>query len=202
MMSESSIRHLILHDDLTTGLATLRTQAIQCPSPPTVSLAPLEVPQFVFRVHRSSAQTRYAFSTGFSSKNQTTILNSTSGLLRFGLAHLNQQTNVSSPFISVYDDLSHAENVARHWAQKYAEDTFVVTVDTQHFARGPVFRAVDLLENTYGDRKAEDKLERDWLHYGEYLVLYRIPAQAIRDETPVARGESQKWRAVGVIGGG
>jgi hypothetical protein len=151
-------------------------------------------------VHRSSAQTRYAFSTGFSAKNQTTILNYTSALSRFGLAHLNQQTNISSPFISVYDNLAHAENVAKHFAQKYGEDTFVVTVDTRHFARGPVFRAADLLKDAAGQGKGGDE-QSEWLHWGEYLVMYRIPPQAIRDQTPVARGEDQKWRTVGVIGG-
>jgi hypothetical protein len=108
---------------------------------------------------------------------------------------LHHQTNISSPFISVYDNLSHAESVAKHFTQKYGEDTFVVTVDTRHLARGPVFRAVDLLKNS-GAKEGDD-----WLHCGEYLVMYRIPAQAVRDQTPVARGEDQKWRTVGIIGG-
>ena len=30
--------------------------------------------------------------------------------------------------------------------------------------------------------------------------MYRIPTQAIRDETPVGRGKKEAWRAVGVIG--
>jgi hypothetical protein len=93
----------------------------------------------------------------------------------------------------VFDNLTHAENVAKHFAQKYGEDTLVVTVDTRHLARGPVFRAADLLK----DGKADEQSE--WLHWGEYMVMYRIPAQAIRDQTPVARGEDQKWRTVGVI---
>jgi hypothetical protein len=147
-------------------------------------------------VHRTSSQTRYAFSTGFSAKNQTTILNHTLALSRFGLAHLNQQTNISSPFISVYDNSAHAEAVAKHFGEKFGEDTWVVTVDTRHFARGPVFRAADLLKD---DGKGKEG--REWLHWGEYLVMYRIPAQAIRDQTPVARGGDQQWRAVGVIGG-
>lgn len=164
-------------------------------SPPTnqSTSPPTSIPSLVYRVHRTSAQTRYAFSTGFSAKNQTTIVNYTSALSRFGLAHLNHQTNISSPFISVYDDLAHAEAVAKHFADKYKEDTLVVTVDTRHLARGPVFRAADLLEKESG--------EESWLHYGEYLVMYRIPAQAIRDQTPVARGGDQKWRAPGAIGG-
>lgn len=149
-------------------------------------------------MHRASAQTRYAFSTGFSAKNQTTILNYTSALSRFGLAHLHQQTNISSPFISVYDNLAHAENVAKHFATKYGEDTLVVTVDTRHFARGPVFRAADLIKE---GARVEGREGDEWLHWGEYLVMYRIPAQAIHNQTPVARGADQKWRTVGVIGG-
>ncbi|KAH8708591.1 hypothetical protein GQ44DRAFT_627556, partial [Phaeosphaeriaceae sp. PMI808] len=157
---------------------------------------PTAIPAYVYRVHRTSAQTRYAFSTGFSAKNQTTILNYTSALSRFGLAHLHHQTNISSPFISVYDNQAHAENVARHFGKKYGEDTCVVKVDTQHLARGPVFRAADLMKEGGGDGKEAE----EWLHWGEYLVMYRIPAQAVRDQTPVVRGDDQRWRAVGVIG--
>ncbi|KAF2023910.1 hypothetical protein EK21DRAFT_118324 [Setomelanomma holmii] len=175
------------------------------PFPPSPTSAPTAIPPLVYRVHHTSAQTRYAFSTGFSAKNQTTILNYTSALSRFGLAHLHQQTNISSPFISVYDNLAHAEAVARRFAAKYGEDTLVVTVDTAHLARGPVFRAADLLKDgggaSNGDGKGREKGGEEWLHWGEYLVMYRIPAQAVRDQTPVARGEDQEWRTVGVIDG-
>lgn len=82
----------------------------------------------------------------FHAKNQTTILSCASALSRFGLAHLHQQTNVSSPFISVYNKLSHAEQVAQYLAERWAEEVLVVSVDTRHFARGPVFRAADLLK--------------------------------------------------------
>ncbi|KAF1350446.1 hypothetical protein EJ07DRAFT_159586 [Lizonia empirigonia] len=162
--------------------------------PPSPS-APTAIPALVYRVHRASAQTRYSFATGFSAKNQTTILNYTSALSRFGLAHLHQQTNISSPFVSVYDDLAHAQRVAAHWADMYGEEVWVVTVDTRHFARGPVFRAADLLKDDDANKADE------WLHWGEYLVMYRVPAQAVRDQTPVGRGKVQTWRAVGVIGG-
>jgi hypothetical protein len=170
------------------------------------------IPPLVYRVHRSTSQTRYSFSTGFSAKNQTTIVNYTSALSRFGLAHLNQQTNISSPFISVYDNVAHAEAVARYFGEKYAEDTWVVTVDPAHFARGPVFRAADLLkERASGEmdcgssnKKGKEEVDAvdDWLHWGEYLVMYRIPAQAIRDQTPIAKVGDQRRRGVGVIGGG
>jgi hypothetical protein len=145
-------------------------------------------------VHRASAQTRYSFSTGFSAKNHTTIINYTSGISRFGLAHLNQQTNISSPFISVYDDLAQAERVAHFFTQKYGEDTLVVTVDTRHLARGPVLRAADLLKD--GSGKEGD----EWLHEGEYLVMYRIPMQAITCQTLVAKGVNAAQNAFGVIG--
>lgn len=166
-------------------------------SPPS---APTAIPALVYRVHRTSAQTRYAFSTGFSSKNQTTILNYTSALSRFGLAHLHQQTNISSPFISVYDNLDHAESVAKHWAKEIGEDMTVVTVDTQHLARGPVFRAADLLKGEMMGGGGKEGEGNEWLHWGEYLVMYRIPAQAIRVQTPIARGADQRWGGVGVIG--
>lgn len=103
----------------------------------------------------------------------------------------------------MYDSLAHAEDVAKHFSDKYGEDTWVVTVDTKHLARGPVFRAVDLLRDREEGVNVDKEKERggEWLHKGEYLVMYRIPAQAIRGQTPVAWGENQKWRTVGVIGG-
>ncbi|KAJ4381404.1 hypothetical protein N0V86_003755 [Didymella sp. IMI 355093] len=143
--------------------------------PPTPSSPPTNIPPIVYRVHRLNAQTRYSFAAGFSAKNQTTILNYTSALSRFGLAHLCQQTNISSPFISVYDNLQHAENVAQHWAEKWGEEVLVVS-------------------------NASASEADEWLHWGEYLIMYRIPAQAIRDQTPIGRGK-EAWRAVGVIGG-
>lgn len=91
-----------------------------------------------------------------------------------------------------------------------------MTVDTRHLARGPVFRAADLIaaaEEEKGDGEATGKVkgrrdscaksdsEEEWLHWGEYLLMYRVPAQAIRDQTPVVRVSDQKWRAPGVIGG-
>ncbi|KAF3008931.1 hypothetical protein E8E13_011324 [Curvularia kusanoi] len=163
--------------------------------PPTTTTPPPSLPATVYRIHRTTAQTRYSFSTGFSAKNHTTIVNYTSALSRFGLAHLNQQTNISSPFISVYDNRAHAENVAKHWAEKWGEEVLVVSVDTEHFARGPVFRAADLLKGETAG------IVDEWLHWGEYLVMYRIPAQAVRDQTPVGRAaKKEAWRAVGVIG--
>lgn len=36
--------------------------------------------------------------------------------------------------------------MAKHWAEKWDEEVLVVSVDTRHFARGPVFRAADLLK--------------------------------------------------------
>ncbi|KAG9205208.1 hypothetical protein G6514_008785 [Epicoccum nigrum] len=175
-------------------MATATLYAQPAPPPPQTPSPPPTIPSLVYRIHRPSAQTRYSFSTGFSAKNHTTILNYTSALSRFGLAHLNQQTNISSPFISVYDNLAHAEQVAKHWADKWGEEVLVVSVDTRHFARGPVFRAADLLKDA-ATGKADE-----WLHWGEYLVMYRIPAQAIRDQTPVGRPKKEAWRAVGVIG--
>lgn len=113
---------------------------------PPYSLPPTTIPHLVYRIQRSTAQTRYSFSTGFAAKNQTTVLNYSSALSRFGLAHLSQQTNISSPFISVYDNLAHAENVALYLAEKWGEEVLIVSVDTRHFARGPIFRAADLLK--------------------------------------------------------
>lgn len=91
----------------------------------------------------------------------------------------------------------------------------MVTVDPAHFARGPVFRAADLLReepsgelacsnNKKKGRRSEDvaNVADEWLHWGEYLVMYRIPAQAIRDQTPIAKVGDQKQKGVGVIGGG
>lgn len=170
------------------------------PTQPT----PTAIPDRFYRVHHEKAQTLYDFGTGFSAKNQTTILNYTTSLCRFGLAHIHQQTNISSPFISVYDNLAHAEHVARNWAQHKQHATFVVTIDTRHLARGPIFRAADLLrgesERNEVNLSSREAAGNEWLHWGEYLVLYRIPPQAVQNQTPIAQGVDQNWRTVGVIG--
>ncbi|KAF2689445.1 hypothetical protein K458DRAFT_462460 [Lentithecium fluviatile CBS 122367] len=169
--------------------------------PPT----PDSIPPFVYRAHRTGARTTYHFSAGFASKNQNTVMYTSDNLLRFGMAHLNRQTNISSPFISVYDSYTQAEAVAKHFAEKYHENTWVVTVDTRQFARGPVFRAADLMNmegaSDAGNRNGSAE-ENAWLHHGEYLVTYRIPAQAIREEVQVGRIADQRWRApgAGVVG--
>ncbi|KAF2658390.1 hypothetical protein K491DRAFT_690129 [Lophiostoma macrostomum CBS 122681] len=146
---------------------------------------PTNLPPTVYRIHRPSAQTRYSFADGFRSKNQTTIINQVSILHTFGYAHLFGQTNFSSPFISVYTSYAQAERVARWFAKQVPEDVDVVTIDTEHLGRGPVFRADDLIENL----KSAGKLKGDLtemeveLHRGEYLLMYKIPPQAIRDQT-------------------
>lgn len=157
-------------------------------------IVPVQVPSVVYRVHRAGSQTRYSWGTGFAAKNQTTIVNYPSIRDRFGLAHLNQQTNISSPFVSVYRSLSHAEAVARFFAERHNEDTYVVTIDTNHLPRGPVFWAASILQ---GQMLSP---EERWLHEGEYLVMYRIGPQAIRDETLIVKRDTQSWRAPGVIG--
>ncbi|KAH7122227.1 hypothetical protein B0J11DRAFT_463794, partial [Dendryphion nanum] len=145
------------------------------------SHVPESIPTTVYRVHRPSAQTKYSFASGFRSKNQTTILNQLSMLNNFALAHLHGQTNISSPFISVYDDQAHAERMAIYLSNKFGEEMTVVAVDTRHFARGPVFRAADLL----GGKDVEMAATDSEIHRGEYLIMYKIPPQAIRTETAV-----------------
>ncbi|KAF2848744.1 hypothetical protein T440DRAFT_400506, partial [Plenodomus tracheiphilus IPT5] len=160
------------------------------PSPPR------SIPQLLYRIHRPTSQTRYSFATGFISKNQSTILSISTSVSRFGLAHLHQQTNISSPFISVYDDLAHAESVAGWMARMGGGEVVVVCVDSRYLGPGPVFRAEDLLRGEAGGGGGGG----EWLHRGEYLVMYRIPVQAVRDQRVVARGEGEGWRAVGVVG--
>ncbi|KAF2708433.1 hypothetical protein K504DRAFT_434913 [Pleomassaria siparia CBS 279.74] len=160
------------------------------------STTPTQIPARVYRVNRPGSQTRYSYGTGFSAKNHTTILNSPFLVERFGNAHLSEQTNISSPLISVYDDLAHAECVAHYLAKKHGEKTMVVTIDTSRWARGPVFRAVNILK----DR--ELTAEERFLHQGEYMVMYNIPREAIVTQTPVGHGADAQWKGVGVIGGG
>jgi hypothetical protein len=161
---------------------------------------PTSIPARVYRVNRPGSQTRYTYGTGFTAKNHTTILNSPLLVDRFGNAHLNEQTNISSPLISVYDNLAHAELVAHYLAKKHGERTTVVTIDTSRWARGPVFRAADILRNRGEELSAENR----FMHQGEYLVMYNIPREAIVTETPVGTATNTMWstRGVGVIGGG
>lgn len=83
-----------------------------------------------------------------------------------------------------------------YMSEKYGEETTVVAVDTRHFARGPIFRAADLLAG----RESEMTLEEWEIHQGEYLVMYKIPAQAIRTETAVGRRRSTMPSLIGAIG--
>ncbi|KAF2792771.1 hypothetical protein K505DRAFT_192763, partial [Melanomma pulvis-pyrius CBS 109.77] len=156
------------------------------------STTPTQIPSHVYRVDRPGSQTRYSYGTGFRAKNHTTILNSPLLVDRFGIAHLDEQTNVSSPLISVYDNLEHAQDIAHLFAKKHGERTTVVMIDTSRWARGPVFRAADLLKN----RELTD--EEMFLHQGEYLVMYNVPREAIVSEIPVAYGDDAMWKTVGV----
>ncbi|KAF2017051.1 hypothetical protein BU24DRAFT_420078 [Aaosphaeria arxii CBS 175.79] len=173
-----------------------RSTSYTPPSP--TSPPPTSVPDLVFRVHRPGAQTRYSFGTGFRSKNQTTILNQLANLSQFALAHLLGQTNISSPLISVYDNQAHAEYIAQRYAQMYNEETLVVTIDTKYFARGPVFRAADLLAG-----RDENSALSEWeelLHRGEYLIMYKIPPQAVRVEVKVGWVGNSKRDSAGSVG--
>jgi hypothetical protein len=124
-------------------------------------------------------------------------VNSTSILSTFSLAHLRGATNISSPFISTYDNLSQAIHIAEYFSQHYGEETWVVKIDTRHLARGPVFRAAAILADE--GRTGLTSWEAE-LHRGEYLIMYRIPPQAIVDETPVGRRDVARWGAVGAVG--
>lgn len=70
-------------------------------------------------------------------------------------------------------------------------------VAREHFGAGPVWRAEDVL------RRQGEGRENEWMHQGEYLVMYRLEKQAIVSETLVYRGgrQSAAGRAVRVIGG-
>lgn len=160
---------------------------------------PERIPDTVYRVQLPNAQTKYSFSEGFRAKNQTTILSTPHLVDRFGMAHLRHQTNISSPFISVYTDLAHATHVAQRLSERYGTACKLVSIDTRHFARGPLFRAADVLKNASEDVKNAHPipLEDDFMHQYEYLVQYRIPAQALINEEPVGQTMEPAWKAVG-----
>lgn len=86
--------------------------------------------------------------------------------------------------------------MAHFMSERYGEETTVVAVDTRHFARGPIFRAADLLIG----KEAELSMAEWELHQGEYLIMYKIPPQAIRTEMAVGRRGSGRPLAVGAIG--
>lgn len=64
-------------------------------------------------------------------------------------------------------------------------------VDTCHFARGPVWRAEDVLR-----RQGQGK-ENEWQHQGEYLVMYKVPKQAIVNETVMWRARRESGPGAG-----
>ena len=54
-----------------------------------------------------------------------------------------------------------------------------------------MFRAKDVLDGNEGLRE-----EERWAHYSEYLVLHRIPGQAVIDEDVVSAMGT--WRDLGL----
>lgn len=161
--------------------------SLTIPTSPTST--PPNIPPFVYRVQLPNSRTSYAFNLGLRAKNQTTILNTTSLISQFTLAHINAQTNVSSPLIALYDNFAHAERVASYFAEKLGCQVKVVTIDTKYLGRGPVFWARDII-------KEREKTE--WLHSGELLVTYQIPVRALTAETPVGRDKGANWGPVGM----
>lgn len=164
----------------------------------TAQVSLTHVPRHVYRVHRPSSQTSYTPHDGFRARNNSTQIKAPSALSKFGLAHIFCQTNISSPFISVYDNQAHAEAVAKKFAYDYREDTFVVTVDTLHLCRGPIFRVANLLEGVGLGVAPEEA----WRHAGEYLVMYRIPAEACSEPNPTLWPGNPNRRLSGAIGDG
>ncbi|KAF2190784.1 hypothetical protein K469DRAFT_560036 [Zopfia rhizophila CBS 207.26] len=159
------------------------------------------LPHLVYRVDYPTAQTTYNPSSGFRAKNQTTILSTTFTLKTTLIPHLTWATNRSSPFISVFSSKSHAEQWARHLsAQKGGMRCYVLTINTRMLGRGPVFRAEDwvgeVVEGGEG-MGGRELTEWSWNHEGEYLIMYKIPKEAIVDELDVG-GEDEVFRALGL----
>jgi hypothetical protein len=136
-----------------------------------------ELPQYLYRVHRTGAQTYYDFSHGFKAKFQKAILSHKMDTDRQARDHLTGRTNIASPFISAYADASRAEAVAKYFADKYQTNTSVVKINTQHLARGPIWRAIDILAGV-----TLNSMDH-WLHEGEYLIFLKVPPEAIVSET-------------------
>lgn len=68
-------------------------------------------------------------------------------------------------------------------------------IDTGKLASGPIFRAADLL-------KGEDLgPEEEGRHWSEYLVLYCIPVEAVREEVLVVGGGGgmATWEGLGLF---
>lgn len=158
----------------------------QSPNPPSPSHAAL--PPFVYRVQVPKSRTAYAFNTGLRAKNQTTILNTTRLISQFTLAHINEQTNISSPLIALYDNQAHAERVAYLWAERLQCQVMLITIDTKYLGRGPVFWARDIIH---------DREKTEWLHTGELLVTYQVPVRALLNEVPIGKDKAPSFGAVG-----
>jgi hypothetical protein len=159
------------------------------PEPP-----PTVVPKTVYRVDYSGSQTTFSPTAGFLARNQSTIINTPQQIQRFAIPHLLWQSNISSPFISVFADKEHAERWARDLAERNNSNSlyYVVAIDTEKLARGPIFRAADILAGRVLSEMEEG------LHFSEYLVLHRIPGQALREEIIVSAGVVSTWQNLGL----
>ncbi|KAF2200522.1 hypothetical protein GQ43DRAFT_70119 [Delitschia confertaspora ATCC 74209] len=153
---------------------------------------PTAVPRTVYRVDYMSSQTTFNKTDGFRARNQTTIINTPSTLQKYAMPHLAWQTNFSSPFISVFADKQHAERWARTFAEKNGDKCYVVSVDTTKLARGPIFRAADLLADV------ELSPAEESMHFSEYLVLHRIPGMALIEEIIVSAEVNSTWQSLGL----
>ncbi|KAF2745954.1 hypothetical protein M011DRAFT_128070 [Sporormia fimetaria CBS 119925] len=171
----------------TTVSSYSRTTTAQTPSPPSC------LPPYVYRLHFPTSQTKYPDETGgFRSKNQSTHPQRLDRARTFATAHLKGQTNVSSPFVSVFDNLNHAKTMALSYAQHLDMEITLVTIDTTRLARGPIFRAQDVLRPS----------DAGWdhpMHKGEYLLLHRVPGHACVEEMYVGRVRANNLGAIGPL---
>lgn len=113
-------------------------------------------------------------------------------MTRFAAAHIEGATNISSPFISVYDSQAHAERIAHHMTATNTENDyfFVVEIDTRRLGRGPVIRAANYLHLLPPELRMDPNTRE--IHRGEYLLQYTIPVEAIVREIHVAT-RPQVW---------
>jgi hypothetical protein len=99
--------------------------------------------------------------------------------------HLNWQSEIASPFISVFDDEDHARNWALAWSMAHNDEECTIYEIAPGSLHGEcwVFEADELIQELDLVVPAHVNVE------GEYLVLHNIPMEAVRGEWEVSATE-------------
>lgn len=148
----------------------------------------------LYRIQYEGCATTYSPHSGLTAKDTSTFYTDCDDIyIDFGGAvedHLCWRKHYDSPFISVFGNKQHAENWALDWSKRHHDKICqVFEIKASKLVRSYIFSAHEIRENLplQVSEKAEASIK------DEYLICYRIPAQAIagyRDTEDIKQGTS------------